>query len=157
MNSPRIDTLIHVIGVVVFLGNFVAAWLAYAMARRAPNAAALAALMSLVNAGDRWLTPISLVTIAASGIHAASRNGLSITGTGWIAWSLVALGVSGLIFVGRLRGLQLSLEAAAREASLDRRPFDLMLVTWARWACAGTLAALVTLALMVLQPALPGF
>lgn len=155
--SARLDVLFHVVGVIVFLGNFVAAWLAFVVARRQEHAAALASLFALVNLGDRWLTPASLLAIVASGVHAAGRRGISITGTGWILWSLVALGISGVVFVARLRGLQLELEAAARAPTLDLPAFRVRLHRWAVWAAVGTVAAVSSLALMVLQPDLPGF
>lgn len=118
--ASRIAAFVHLSGVVVFLGNFVAAWLVYARARRTREAAALASLFGLVNAGDRWLTPISVIAIVGSGVYAARLRELSVTGTGWIIWSLIALGLSGIVFVARLRGLQLRLESAARQDELDR-------------------------------------
>jgi len=153
----RIATLAHLTGVVLFLGNFVAAWLAYACARRTRETAVLAGLFGLLNAGDRWLSPIAVVTMVASGAWAARLQGLSITGTGWIIWSFIALGVSGVVFVARIHGLQLRLESAARRAEPDLPACRDLLECWAWWAVAGTAPVLVAFGLMVLRPNLPGF
>ena len=153
----RIPALIHLAGVVLFLGNFVAAWLVYARARRTRDAAALAGLFGLVNAGDRWLMPVSVIAIVAGGAWAARLQGLSITGTGWIIWSFVALGVSGVVFLARLHGLQLRLESAATRGGLAPADYGEMLASWAWWTVAGTAPVLLAFGLMVLRPNLPGF
>ncbi len=157
----RLVILSHLVGVFAFLGTFVAAWLAYACARRTRSATRVAALYELVNAGDRWLTPMSVVVILVSGFLAASLRGLSVTGTGWILWSLIAFGVSGIVFVTRLSGLQRWLATSAesrREVGGDvAHAYRLALTSWARWATIGTAAVLIALGLMVLQPSLPGF
>lgn len=158
----QIAILLHVLGTVVFLGTFVAAWLAYALARRARQADAVAQLFALVDAGDRWLTPIALTVLLASGFAAAAMSGLSVLGTGWIIWSLIALGVSGVVFAGRLLGLQRRLAGLTSApdppaAALGDEARGRLLAAWARWAAIGTAAVLTALALMVLKPALPGF
>ena len=98
---------------------------------------------------------MTVVVILVSGVLAAMQRGLSITGTGWIFWSLVALGFSGVVFVARLNGLQHRLEAAGDGTDMPTR--RRVLASWARWASVGTAAILVALGLMVLRPDLPGF
>jgi len=151
----RLLALLHVACVIVFVGNFVAAWLVWARARAIREPAVLRQLWGLVHLGDRWLTPVPVIGIMASGILMARMRELSVTGTGWILWSLVALAVSGIVFVARLAGLQ-------RELATERDPFDAVasrrrLVSWGWWAAAGTAAVGVAIVLMVLQPALRGF
>lgn len=152
--------LVHVLAVLVFVGNFVAAWLVWACARDIREPSVLARFYDLVNLGDRWLTPIPVIVILASGVQAARLRGLSVTGTGWIVWSLIALGASGLVFAGRLAGLQRSLAATARAAggsgSFDVLAWRAQRAAWARWASLGTAAVLIAIALMVLKPAIPG-
>lgn len=114
----RLTLFVHLAGVVLFLGTFVAAWLVYFQARRTADPAAVRHLFGVVNAGDRWVTPISVVLLVVSGLSEASRRGLSITGTGWIIWSFVLLGLSGIVFVARLRGCNSSWRCPASRPRL---------------------------------------
>lgn len=156
----RLVLLVHVTSAILLLSTFTTAWLAYARALRAVrerDAAALAALFELLNAADRWLTPASSVLLIASGAYASKLSGLSITRTGWIIWSLIALGLSGIVFLARLRGLQSRLEREARHPATDWRTAGQLLASWAAWAGVGTTLVGGALGIMLLRPVLPAF
>ncbi|MCI0435975.1 MAG: DUF2269 domain-containing protein [Gemmatimonadetes bacterium] len=147
--------LVHVLAMIAFMGNFVAAWLLWARARAASDPAVIGQFFGVVNSGDRWLTPIPVAVILGSGFALARLHGLPIAGTGWILWSLIALGVAGLVLVGRLAGLQRELASAARGGP-DPQRCRSRLASWGRWAGVGTLAVVIALILMVLKPGIPG-
>lgn len=151
MPAARYLLLAHLVGVVLFYGNLVAAWLLYARAWRTDSPAVVAQLFAVVNLGDRWLTPFSTVLIVGTGVASARELGLPLFGTRWLLWSIVALAGSGLVFALRLLPLQ------RRLARMDTSPSDPAAAAvarreWARWALAATALAAIPLGLMVLKP-----
>lgn len=152
--------LVHITGVIVFFSNAVAAvfWRGRAEKTRDPRFLAHA-YRALVTA-DSWLTAPSVVATLAGGIGAARSVGLPVLRTGWILWSLVAFGVSGLVFALRVLPLQLRLAAEAEEAvrtgAFDSERHDRQAAAWAFWAHLSLLAAAVAVVLMVLKPILAG-
>lgn len=153
--TRRLLLLGHLLGAVLFYGNLILAWALYLRGRRVREPAVLAHLYALMNLADRWLTPVSVVLLLGTGLAAARLLALPLVGTPWIIWSLVAFGASGLVFLGRLLGLQRSLEHAAA-AGAAGQPFDpaafrALTRRWAVWAALGCSLAAVPLVLMVLR------
>lgn len=155
----RVYLLLHLMGVILFFGGFVAALLAKAFADRAHDPRIAAHTFRMINFNDKWFTPLSVVLILVGGFGTAGIAGLPVVETGWIFWSLVLFGVSGLIFVFRALPLQHRLERTAQtgvEANdFDWARYQRQARTWSRWAYLAFFAVLVALVLMVLQPALP--
>ena len=147
---------VHVLSVVLFLGNIITGlfWKAHADATGDPKLQAHA--MAGIIRRDAWFTIPSVIVIVASGVLLASQAGLPLLRTPWIAWSLAAFALSGLLFGVFLAPLQRKLLAAAREAapgdgwpSPDYRRMSRV------WEVVGIVAIalpLAALALMVLKP-----
>jgi hypothetical protein len=153
--TTRLVALGHAVGVLLFYGNLLTAWLLYFQSRRGAPPQVQAQLFGLMNRSDRWLTPVSVVLIVGTGVTSAFLLHLPLLSTPWILWSIVAFTGSGLIFVGRLIGLQRALEVAAVHGAATGAwaPDEFRAATsrWAAWAAAGTALALVPLVLMVLR------
>ncbi len=150
--------LIHVAGVVLFLGNIVTGvfWHQHAWRTRDPRL--LAHTMAGIIRSDRLFTTPGVLIIAIAGVAAAMAGRIPILGTGWILWSIVLFVISGAVFGTRIAPLQRQLLALAR-AGVEQPPFNEASYTqlaarWKIWAAVATLAPVIAAALMVLKPVL---
>lgn len=152
---------IHLLAVVAFFSNLIAAYFWKARADRTREPAVVAHTFRTLNAGDLWITPVSTVAIVASGIGAALVTGLPMLGTGWVLWSIVSFSASGLVFGVWVIPRQLRLArwatASVAAGSFDWQRYERDARGWARWAHLSLWLALVAMLLMVLKPALPAW
>jgi uncharacterized membrane protein len=150
--------LVHVLAVVMFLGNIVTGvfWHRHALGTRDPHLIAHA--MEGVIRSDRLFTMPGVLVILASGVLAALRGGYPILGTRWILWTIVMFAVSGLVFMLRLGPLQRRMAAFARagaaSGAFDYVAYHRFSRQWDFWGAVATVTLLIGLALMVLKPAL---
>lgn len=148
---------IHVLSVVLFLGNIITGifWKAHADATGDPKVQAHA--LAGVIRSDAWFTMPSVLVIIASGVALASTAGLPLLGTGWIAASLVAFALSGLLFVAILAPLQRRLLSEALGALADAewpsRDYRRMSRVWEGIGLVAIALPLMALALMIFKPA----
>jgi uncharacterized membrane protein len=149
--------LVHVLGVVMFLGNIVTGVFWHKHAERTRDARLIAHTMAGVIRSDRLFTMPGVMVILASGIFAAIQGGFPILGTGWILWTLVLFAISGLTFMIRLAPLQRAMhqyaESAARSGAFDYAGYHRLSKQWDFWGAVATITPLLGLALMVLKPA----
>ena len=150
--------LVHVLGVVMFVGNIVTGVFWHKHAERTRDARLIAHAVAGVIRSDRLFTMPGVMIILASGIFAAIQGSFPILGTGWILWSLVLFGISGLVFMIRLAPLQRAMhkyaESAAARGAFDYAGYHRLSRQWDFWGAVATIAPLLALALMVLKPAL---
>jgi uncharacterized membrane protein len=150
---------VHILSVVLFLGNIVTGlfWKAHADATHDPRLQAHA-LAGIIRS-DVWFTIPAVLVIIATGVALAASAGLPILGTGWIAVSLAAFAVSGLLFGLFLAPLQRRLLLAAREAEAGgggEWPSPGYRRLSVRWEVIGIIAIalpLAAVALMIFKPA----
>jgi uncharacterized membrane protein len=148
---------IHVLSVVLFLGNIITGlfWKAHADATRDPKLQAHA-LAGIIRS-DNWFTLPSVIVIIASGVMLSAEAGLPLLGTTWIAASLAALALSGLLFGAILAPMQRRLLKIASEATVGADwPSSTYRRTSMIWEMVGIVAILLPLgavALMVFKPA----
>jgi uncharacterized membrane protein len=149
--------LVHIVGVILFFAGFIGALLSQRFADRTQDHRIVAHTFRVMNFNDRWLTPIAIILILVGGFGAASRAGLSVVRTGWIFWSLVLFGISGVIFVARALPLQQRIEklAGAATSEFDWVAHGRLSRSWSRWAHLAFVAVLVALVMMVFRPHLP--
>lgn len=147
---------IHIMSVALFLGNIVTGifWKAHADATRDPAVQAHA--LAGVIRSDRYFTLPSVVAIIVSGVALAYMAGLSILGTDWIAASLAAFGISGLLFGLSIASLQRRLLEEARGAGgggeWPSREYRRMSLRWEIVGAIAIVLPLAALALMVSKP-----
>lgn len=150
--------LIHILAVVMFIGNIVTGLFWHKHAERTRNPRLLAHAMEGVIRSDRLFTVPGVVVILASGIFAAVKAGFPLLGTGWILWTIVMFAISGFVFMLRLAPLQRKMQAHAQDGassgSFDYEAYHRMSKQWDFWGAVATLAPLIGLALMVLKPAI---
>lgn len=153
--------LIHVIAVILFLGNIITGlfWKAHADRTRSPQV--IAHIFEGIIRSDRWFTLPSIAVIILGGVGAAIVGQIPILGTGWILWSIVLFSVSGLAFSFRVAPLQNRLAALA-QAGAESNQFDwdqyhTLSRNWEMWGLFAILTPVTAVVLMVLKPALPAF
>ena len=150
--------LVHLLAVVMFIGNILTGvfWHRHALATRDPRLIAHA--IAGVIRSDRLFTVPGVVLIIASGVFAAVQGGLPLLRTGWIAWTLVLFGISGMVFGMKLVPLQRQMlkhaQAGAASGAFDFVGYHRLSRTWDLWGAIATGALLLGFALMVLKPAL---
>ncbi len=149
---------IHILAVVLFLGNIITGvfWKLHADRTRSP--AVMANALDGVIRSDRWFTMPGVVVILVTGVWLSISAGFPILGTGWIFWSLILFGVSGALFMLMLAPDQRRMHALAAHArDSGEMDWDGYRRLSRRWEISGlfaTGAPLVALALMVIKPAL---
>jgi uncharacterized membrane protein len=148
--------VIHIASVALFLGNITTGifWKAHADATKNPTLQAHA-LLGIIRS-DRYFTVPGVVAILASGMALAQIADLPILATPWIAVSLLAFAVSGLLFTVFIAPMQKRLFALAVDgASQSEWPSAAYRRLSLRWEVIGIIAILLplaALALMVLKP-----
>jgi len=149
--------LIHILAVVLFLGNIITGLFWHRYAERTRNPRLLAHTMGGIIASDRLFTMPGVLVIIATGIFAAVQGGIPLLRTGWIAWTLLLFGVSGATFALRVAPLQRELralaEAGANSGSFSFDAYHRLAARWEAWGAVATVTPLAGLALMVLKPA----
>jgi uncharacterized membrane protein len=146
--------LIHVVAVILFLGNVITGLFWKAHADRTRDVRFIAHTMHGIIRSDRWFTIPGVVVITVAGILAAIQAGLPILRTGWILWSLVAFSVSGIVFAWRVAPLQkqiLALTKDAGDAAFDWNLYRSKSLQWELWGLLATFTPLVAVVLMVLK------
>ncbi len=148
--------LLHVFFVVMFLGNITTGLFWHAIAAKTRNPAVLAHTMDGIIRSDRWFTTPGVIGILVTGVWAAQNAGMSLLGTGWIAWSLILFGISGLLFGFRVAPLQRRLRdlasAGEKQGDFDYARYRRLALSWELWGAAALITPLAALALMVLKP-----
>lgn len=143
--------LLHLVAVVLFLGNINTGvfWVHHLARRREP--ALLAEAMRGVIVSDRWITLPFVTLVIAAGVGAAVQAQLGLLRTPWILWGIVAISLSGLLFVPLVR-LQRRIVRVAGAANPDWAIDCAPLLR--RWDLIGGLSLLLAwmaLVLMVLK------
>ena len=150
--------LVHILAVVMFIGNIVTGVFWHKHAERTRDPRLLEHTIAGVIRSDRLFTMPGVLLILATGIFAAIRGGLPILGTRWILWTIVMFAISGLVFMFKLgplqRQLQAQAQAGASGGSFDFDAYHRVSKQWDFWGAVATLTPLIGLALMVLKPSL---
>jgi len=150
--------LLHVLAVVLFLGNITTGVFWKANADRTRNPVVIANMLEGIIRADRLFTIPPIALILAGGIGAAVVGKYPILGTGWIFWSIVLFTISGIAFMAVVGPAQRKMLALVRRSgeSLDWTAYRALSVQWEIWGAIALLAPAIAAALMVMKPAIPG-
>lgn len=151
--------LVHLSAVILFLGNIITGVFWKAHADRTRNPQLIAHTLVGIIRSDRWFTLPGIAAIIVGGVGAAVVGGLPLLHTGWILWSIVLFGISGLAFSFRVAPLQRALAALAQaqvgSAEFDWARYHALSRQWEAWGLFAMLTPALAAALMVIKPALP--
>jgi len=147
--------VIHIVAVVMFLGNITTGvfWHRHAVRTRDPRI--LAHTMAGIIRSDAFFTNPGAVLILLAGIMAAIKGNFPIWHTDWIRWAIILFVISGASFGARVAPLQRKLLATAQagtSGTFDEPTYHRLALQWEIWGAIATLAPFVALILMVLKP-----
>jgi uncharacterized membrane protein len=148
---------VHVLAVVIFLGNIITGLFWHAHAARTREARLLAHAMSGIIHSDRLFTVPGVIAIAVSGVLLAVHGGHPLLRTGWILWPILLFSASGLAFMFRVAPLQRKLLAMAEEGAghggFAYASYHKLAVSWELWGAVAMLLPVAALVIMTLKPA----
>ena len=145
---------LHVVSVVLFLGNILTGVFWKRHGDRGDLAARRSALTGLI-AADRVFTIPTVFAIIATGIANALLAHIPILGTPWILWGIILFGVSGAVFGARVGPLQKKLLAnveAGLAGNWNETAYRELSAQWLFWGWVATAAPLIVVFLMVFKP-----
>jgi|SRR5271166_5433525 len=152
--------VLHVLAVIVFLGNITVGVFWKRWADRTQEARIIANTIDGIIVADRVFTIPGVIFLLIGGVGAAVSAGFPILGTGWILWSIGLFTISGLAF-GPLARVQRLLSATAHQAvdagSMSWPLYHQLSGVWNFWGMIALVAPIVAAVLMIAKPALPAF
>lgn len=144
---------LHILAVVVFLGNVITGLFWKRHADRTGDPRLMAHALEGVIRADLWFTLPSVLGIIVSGVWAAQVAGYPIFGTGWIWQSIVLFSLSGALFGIWVAPLQKKLRrlaaAGVEGGELDRDRYRRLSLAWEITGLLATVTPLGALFLMV--------
>jgi uncharacterized membrane protein len=155
-NAYLILKSLHILGVVIFLGNIIVTGWWKVMADRTRNPVIIAFAQRQVTLTDFVFTAGGATLVLATGVGNAMLHGMDFLRIGWLAWGFWLFVISGLIWALILIPVQI------RQARMARRfqaGGDIPQSYWTLgriWIVFGLLATLIPLAnlyWMVFKPA----
>ena len=148
---------LHVLAVVIFLGNIITGLFWHAYAARTHDARMISHAMAGIILSDRYFTTPGVIGILVSGVLLAIIGGYPLLGTSWILWPIILFSVSGLIFSFRVAPLQRQLlamsKAGAEQGNFDYEPYRKVVVVWELWGAIALLTPISALIIMTMKPA----
>ena len=146
--------LVHVVGVVLFIGNIVVTAVWKSLADRTKEPAVVAYAQRLVTVTDIAFTATGAALIAISGPVLAEDLG-GVGGPAWLTLGLSLFAASGVIWAAVLIPIQIAQARLARrfrtESSIPPRYWQLARL-WAAFGAVATILPLANLYLMVVKP-----
>lgn len=145
--------LIHVIFVIIFLGNITIGlfWKMFAEKTKDPDKIAFA-FKGIIKA-DRYFTMPGVIGITLFGVGLAMHTGYPILGTGWILWSIILFIISGAVFMAKLVPLQKKLAVLASDKEkFNWEEYHKLSKQWDIWGYIALLTPWIATVLMVIKP-----
>ena len=146
---------LHIIAVVLFLGNVITGVFWKSHGDRAGTLQARAQALDGIIRSDRWFTLPGVMVIIITGVLLAMTMQLPLLGTKWIAWSLILFGISGAVFSALVAPLQKKLLGnvrAGQNGVWNEAEYHRMSRAWEIWGWIATLTPVAALVLMVTKP-----
>jgi len=144
--------LLHVLAVIVFLGNITIGAFWKIQADKSTDRLKIAETFKNLIKADRIFTMPSVTILFIFGMGAAMQGNLSLVETPWILWSIVMLIISAFIFMSKLVPLQKQILALANDE--EKFSWDVYLSLsrkWNIWGTIATIAPYIAVVLMVLK------
>jgi uncharacterized membrane protein len=146
---------LHVISVVLFLGNIITGVFWKVHADITGDLRARAQALDGIIHSDRWFTLPGVFAIIITGVWMAIEAHIPLLGTKWVLWSLILFGISGVCFGVFVAPLQKKLLANARaglSGTWNEAEYKELSGAWTLWGTIATLTPLVAVFLMVMKP-----
>jgi uncharacterized membrane protein len=147
--------LLHVLGVIIFLGNIITGlfWMRFAVSTK--NVTIIAHTMKGIIAADNYFTTPGVIVITAAGIMTAIIGHFPILSTGWILWPIILFIISGGAFMAAVAPLQKKIYALTSvsegNGDLDWDQFHRLVRAWELWGSVALLTPLAAAVIMILK------
>ena len=147
--------LIHLLAVVIFLGNIITGlfWMWFAV--KTKDLKIIHFTMKGILLADRYFTLPGVIFIVAGGIFAAVLGHYPLLHTKWIFWSIVMISISGLAFAFKVAPVQRKIYQVTSNketsADFDWKNFDKLYLAWDFWGLIAILTPLAALAMMTFK------
>jgi uncharacterized membrane protein len=151
ITSYALWKLLHLMAVVLFLGNVTLGLFWVAHAERTRDARLVAHAMAGIIRSDLWFTWPGIALILLGGIGGAVVGGLALLRVPWILAGIVLFSLSGVVFSVWLAPLQRRIVAYASQANAYDDALIQMLRRWHQWGWVSLLPLWLALAAMVLK------
>lgn len=146
---------LHLLGVMLFMGNIiVTGWWKF-MADRTRNPQVIAFAQHQVTLTDYVFTASGATVLFAAGWGNAALHGMDVMQINWLSWGLWLFGASGVIWVAVLIPTQIRQERMAAKFSVSGsipQEYWRLCRRWNIWGFIATLLPLMNLYWMVLKP-----
>jgi uncharacterized membrane protein len=145
---------LHIVSVVLFLGNIITGVFWKAHADRTGDLRARALALDGIIKSDRIFTTPNVFIIILTGVATAYVAGIPILSTPWILGSIILFGISGAAFaiVAPLQKKLLANVQAGIAGEWDRAGYENLSRRWVVWGTVASGAPLVAVFLMVIKP-----
>jgi len=145
--------LIHVIGVIVFLGNITIVPFWKVNAERTKDRLHILSTWQSIIRADKFFTMPGVVIILLFGLGAALHIGYNILETSWIFLSLILYVISGAVFMIKVGPIQKKVVALAQdENNFSWDEYFNLARHWNFWGSIATLTPWFAVILMVIKP-----
>lgn len=149
--------LLHILGAIIFVGNIIVTGVWMFLAERTREARVLSFASRVVNWADVFFTAPGVFLVLINGLFLSTLWG-GLTRTSWVSAAIILFTLSGVVWVAFLlrdqhRLIVLSGGAVGVAGGLPAE-FYRVLHRWYFWGVIATVLPLLSLALMVVKPAL---
>jgi len=155
VNSYLVLKSLHILGVVMFLGNIiVTGWWKF-MADRTLNPQIIAFAQRQVTLTDFVFTAGGAGLLLAAGWGNAALHGMEIHSFRWMTWGFWLFNISGLIWIAILIPVQIKQAAMAKGFAVNNgipAEYWVLVKRWYLWGIIATLLPLGNLYWMVFKP-----
>ena len=144
--------LLHVIAVIIFMGNITIAPFWKAAADKTKDRIKIADTIKNIIRADRLFTMPSVTFLVIFGFGAQMSYGYPME-TPWIMWGLAMVIISGAAFMVKVVPLQKKMYALANdENKFNWDEYEKLSKQWNIWGSVAALAPYIAVILMVLKP-----
>jgi len=145
--------LIHVIAVIIFLGNITITPFWKLQAEKTKNRLHILNTWEGIIRADRFFTMPGVTILLVFGIGAALHGGFNLISTGWIFWSLIMYIISGVAFMVKVVPIQKKMVAFAKDESrFNWDEYQKLAKQWDIWGSLATITPWIAVIFMVLKP-----
>lgn len=146
---------VHVLGVIILLGNVTVAAVWKVFADRTRNPVVVAFGQRLVTITDWFFTVGGILLVVVGGYGAALVGKMDVFGARWLVWGQVLLAISGVIWMAILIPAQIRQARAARAfAQGGEIPESYRRASrrWLFWGIVATVPLVAAVYVMVMKP-----
>lgn len=155
MSIYLVYKLIHIVAVIIFLGNIFTGlyWMHQAYATR--NLTIIHHTWKALIRSDQYFTIPGVIVITGAGVIGAIQAHYPLLRTGWIFWAIVLFSFSGIVFGWILYPLQKRLkqltESDDSKVQFSWTTYNQMYKRWEIWGLVALVAPLLALVMMVMK------